>query len=242
MGNAVQSEMVKHTLQEIYHRGGGFPRKPYVLALLTSHMIGMEPGFSYLKELQKDSITLRITGEDSIVDRMQPGELIKAVGNDDWIPQSFLSEKILREIDGIFLPILSFSLINDLLSLNDQRPFVRIILEALLQGKKVAALKTGSDPHDPYWKMKGMDKGPALLKRTLLQQLVQLKSMGITVISDNEKADFTPEMNKKTVISEETIRYAHQHNQTVIRIHSGSIITPLARDVAKELNILLKTF
>lgn len=238
----MQSEMVKHTLQEIYHRGGGFPRKPYVLALLTSHMIGMEPGFSYLKEMQKDSITLRLTGENSLLAKMELGELIKAAGNDDWIPESCLSEEILRKIDGIFLPILSFSLVNDLLSLNEQRPFVRLILEALLKGKKIVALKTGADPHDPYWKMKGIDKGPVLLKRTMLQQLVQLKSMGIILISKNEKADFTPEENKKTVISKETIRNAHLQNQTEIRIQSGSIITPLARDTAKELNILLKTF
>ncbi|PWW25809.1 hypothetical protein DFO73_112102 [Cytobacillus oceanisediminis] len=242
MVKAVQSEMVKHTLQEIYHRGGGFPRKPYVLALLTYHMIGMEPGFSYLKEMQKDTITLRLTGENSLLAKMELRELIKAAGNDDWIPQACLGEEILREIDGIFLPILSFSLVNDLLSLNEQRPFVRLILEALLKGKKIVALKTGADPHDPYWKMKGMDKGPALLKRTMLQQLVQLKSMGIILISKNEKADFKPEENKKTVISKETIRNAHLHNQTEIRIQGGSIITPLARDMAKELNILLKTF
>jgi dihydrofolate reductase len=87
-----------------------------------------------------------------------------------------------------------------------------------------------------------MDKGPALLKRTMLQQLVQLKSMGIILISKNEKADFKPEENKKTVISKETIENAHLQNQTEIRIQGGSIITPLARDMAKELNILLKTF
>lgn len=237
----MQSEMAKHTLQEIYLRRG-FPKKPYVLALLTFHMIGMEPGLSYLREIKKDSICLCMTAEDSLLNHLQPGELIKAAGSDHWIPLGRLSEAIMEEIDVIFLPVLSFSLVNDILTHNEQRPFVRLILEALLKGKKVVALKTGADPYDPFWKLKGMDKGTALFKRKLYQQLIQLKSMGIDLITENEEVDFMAKGNSKSVITEEAVRLVHQRNLSELEIQRGSIITPLARDLAKELNILLKFF
>ncbi|GLB61321.1 hypothetical protein NCCP133_34510 [Cytobacillus sp. NCCP-133] len=236
----MQSEMAIHTLQEIYHRREVFHKKPYVLALLTFHMIGMEPGLSYLRNLNKKSNRFRVSGDESFLANMQPGELIRSIGNDDWIPLRNIKKSYISEINGIFLPILSFSLINDLLSLNEQRPFVRLILEALLKGKKVVALKTGADPYDSYWKMEGMDKGPVLLKRKLHNQLLQLKSMGISVIAVHENADFSTAF-KKSVITEGIVRNAHQRNMTELEIQGGSIITPLARDTARELNILLKT-
>ncbi|MBN8200025.1 hypothetical protein [Bacillus sp. NTK034] len=238
MSSKKQSVMAKNTLQELYLRNDSFrDRKPHILALLTSHMIGMEPGFSYLKELTKEDITLRMTAEEEMLKQVQLQKLVLLTGNDDWISPSMVHEQLIDHFDEIFLPILSFSLITDILSLNEKRPMVRIILKGLLKGKRVTALKAGGDPFSQYWKLKGMDKGPDLLKRKLNQQLAELKMLGIRLLDFNEPADFAVQPLKKTVITDESLRFAHLNKLDQIAVPKGAIITPLARDTAKELKI-----
>ncbi|MBU8878557.1 hypothetical protein BGM26_06085 [Bacillus sp. FJAT-29790] len=242
MSSERQSAMMEHTLQELYYRrkSGRVQQKPYVLALLTSHVIGMDPGFSFLRKLSKEDISMRIAAEDEIYSRYSIRGLVKTIGNDDWIPNHKLSDMALHHVDTIFIPILSFSIVSDILSLNDQRPFVRHILTALLTGKRVIGLKHGADPFHQLWRMKGMDKGPDLLKRKLNDQMLQLKAIGIKLIDETERIDFTMlKTMKKTVITEESIRFIHQQNHSRLVVTNDTIITPLAEDKARELNIAL---
>ncbi|RBP96276.1 hypothetical protein DFO70_10180 [Cytobacillus firmus] len=230
--------MAKNTLQELYLRNDSCrDRKPHILALLTSHMIGMEPGFSYLKKLTKEDITLRMAAEKEMLKQFPLQELVFLTGNDDWISPAAVHDQSIDHFDEIFLPILSFSLITDILSLNEKRPLVQIILKGLLKGKRVTALKSGGDPFSQYWKLKGMDKGPDLLKRKLGQHMAELKMLGIRLIDFNEQADFAVQHLKKTVITDESVRFAHLNMLDEIAVPKGAIITPLARDTAKELKI-----
>ncbi|MBG9550531.1 hypothetical protein ABE25_09545 [Cytobacillus firmus] len=233
-----QSVMAKNTLQELYMRNEkSRGRKPHILALLTSHMIGMEPGFSYLQKLIQEDITLRMAAEEEMLTQFPLEELVSLTGNDDWISASMINDQLLDHFDEILLPILSFSLIADLLNFNEQRPLVRIILMGLLKGKRVTALKTGGDPFSQYWKLKGMDKGPDILKRKLNGQMAELKVLGIRLIDFNDRADFAVHQMKKTVISDETVRFAYLSKLNQLTVPKGAIITPLARDTAKELKI-----
>lgn len=230
--------MAKNTLQALYMRNNSCrDRKPHILALLTSHMIGMEPGFSYLKGLIQKDITLRMAAEEEMLIQFPLEELAFLTGNDDWISPSMINYQLLDHFDEILLPILSFSLIADLVTLNEQRPLVRVILMALLKGKRVTALKAGADPFSQYWKLKGMDKGPDLLKRKLNGQMAELKMLGIRLIDFNDGTDFTVQQMKKTVISDETVRFAYLNKLNQLTVPKGAIITPLARDTAKELKI-----
>ena len=230
--------MAKNTLQALYMRNNNCrERKPHILALLTSHMIGMEPGLSYLKHLLQEDITLRMAAEEEMLIQFPLEELVFQTGNDDWISPSMINNQLLDHFDEILLPILSFSLIADLLALNEQRPLVRIILMALLKGKRVTALKAGGDPFSQYWKLNGMDKGPDFLKRKLNGQMAELKMLGIRLIDFNDRTDFTVQQMKKTVISDETVRFAYLNKLNHLTVPKGAIITPLARDTAKELKI-----
>lgn len=230
--------MAKNTLKELYLRNDSCrDRKPHILALLTSHMIGMEPGFSYLKKLTKKDITLRMAAEEEMLKQFPLQELVNLTGNDDWISPTAVHAQPIDQFDEIFLPILSFSLITDILSLNEKRPIVQIILKGLLKGKRVTALKAGGDPFSQYWKMKGMDKGPDLLKRKLNEQMAELKMLGIRLIDFHQQADFAVQHVKKTVITYESVRFARFSKLDQIAVPKGAIITPLARDTAKELKI-----
>lgn len=242
MGTEKQSAMVEHTLFELCHRNnvGSNQRTPLVLALICPHVIGMELGFSYLKKLREESIRMRISAEDEVLTMFSKAELVKLTGNDDWIPHEKLHESAIGNLDVVFIPFLSFSLVSDILSLNDQRPFVRLIIMALLKGKRVIGLKAGTDPYHQLWRINGMDKGSNLLKRKLNESSLQLKSLGIMLIDESETDAFNiKETFRKTVITEETIKYAHLQNQSTLVITKETIITPLARDAAREWNIAL---
>jgi hypothetical protein len=242
MGTVKQSAMTEHTLFELCQRNNEsrLYRKPFVLALICPHVIGMEMGFSYLKNLREERIRIRISAEDEVLTMFSKAELVKLTGNDDWIPHEKLEESVTQNMDVIFIPFLSFSLVSDILSLNDQRPFVRLIIMALLKGIRVIGLKVGTDPYHQLWRIKGMDKGSNLLKRKLYESSLQLKSLGIMLIDETETNPFSIKATfRKTVITEETIKYAHQQNQSTLVITKETIITPLARDAAREWNIAL---
>ena len=74
-----------------------------------------------------------------------------------------------------------------------------------------------------------------------------LRSSGQLITTARENPIYETETNpfsikatfRKTVITEETIKYAHQQNQSTLVITKETIITPLARDAAREWNIAL---
>lgn len=234
---------MKHTLQELSKRNSyskSLQKRPYVLALITSHLIGMEPGLLYLKDLTSKQCMLRISVENLPYFHDERNEIVRIIGNDDWISHQQLSENIM--IDIVFLPVLSFSIVSDILSFNEQRPFVRLILHSLMTGKKVVALKIGMDADHQLWKVKGMDKGSQAFKRKLKEQMIHLKGLGIDLINEDDHFDaFLYHSQKKSIVSAETIRYLQQQNQHTLRMPSQTIITPLAKDMARELNIAIIT-
>ncbi|KAB2331518.1 hypothetical protein F7731_18160 [Cytobacillus depressus] len=241
MSSNRQSVMAANTLHELSNRnsnGKSLQKRPYVLALLTSHLIGMEPGLLYLQRLIHQPFIIRMAAEESLFEYFSKNKLIELTCNDDWIQSQQLL--VNNQADIIFLPILSFSLAADILSLNEQRPYVRLILQSLLKGKKVVGLKLGIDPHHQLWRLEGMDQSSLHVKRKLHDQMAQLKAMGIQLI--HEEDSIQPLKNnptKKTIVTAETIRYLQQTGQQVINIREKAIITPLAHDLAKELKIEL---
>ncbi|TLS38942.1 hypothetical protein [Pseudalkalibacillus caeni] len=241
MGNKKQSAMMEHTLQLLLNRNGSADQqqKPFVLALLTSHLIGMEPGFSYLKAI-KDNAMLNVVLEEAVLEQYEKQEILRLTGAEKVQIDNEVQEIPFHKLDTVLLPVLSFSLVSDILALNEQRPLVRIILSALLAGKKVIALRAGADPFHPIWKMKGMDKGATALKGKLNKRLIELKSFGVILVDYQDKIDLKKE-NSKTLVTEETIRFAYQQGESVIFISKNTIVTPLAKDTAKELNIAIIT-
>ena len=235
MASEKQSVLMEHTLQElIYRNSGNKRRKPTVLALITTHLIGMDSGLSFLRRISSEEATIRFSIEDEVLTHISIEEIVRISQSDNWIPQHSLSEKTLSHADVVLIPILSFSIMSDILSFNEQRPFVRLVLTALLTGKTVIALKTGANPYHPLWRLKGIDKGSNGLKRNLYNQMIQLKNMGIKLIGENEKLPNLSE--KKTVINEDAIRYFQQK-----KIHSYVVTKekrnkPHTKDTAKELN------
>lgn len=234
--------MVNHTLYELLNRNSPtkVKKKRMVIALLTSHLIGMEQGLQYIKNLPNDNVLVRFSADDSLLAQYPLTHLVNKIENDNWLSKTQLQDSILDTVDTILIPVFSFSMAANILLFNDQNQFIRLILKALFSGKTVIGLKTGIDPYHPLWTANGLDKGTPFLKRKLYNQLAELKLMGIQLI--NEQDCFITsdrEIKSKSVITEKTILYFHQKQYKKLFISKETIITPLAIDTAKELAVSL---
>lgn len=234
--------MVTHTLHELLYRNSLTKIKSnrMILALLTSHMLGVEKGLEYVKKLSNDHRFVKFSADNSLLADYPLSQLVNILENDNWLSQTQLENICIDTVDIIIIPIFSYSLASSILLFNDQNPFVRIILKALFSGKKVIGLRTGIDPYHSLWTVSGLDKGSHFLKRKLNSQMVELTTMGIQFINEQENLSTIDRViSSKSVITEKTIRYFHQQNYKKLFISEETIITPLAYDTAKELAISL---
>ncbi|MED2972005.1 hypothetical protein P4361_06950 [Fictibacillus sp. B-59209] len=237
MHDARQSALVRNTLLHMLCPPG--EKVPYVLSLLTYHFTGMEEGLALLREAGKSKIRLEVFTEKILFRHFTKEHLAGESNHDAWYLSSSLTEDKLRMADCILIPVLSFSLAGDLLRFNDQREFVRIILQALLSGKKVAALPYGNDPFHEVFRSKELDRGSEYLKTELHKTLFQLKKLGVTLLRDGEglASWLNDSSQKQSVISEADILSAAKAQKKLLIAEEHAIITPLARDAAKQYGI-----
>ncbi|WHY74000.1 hypothetical protein [Fictibacillus enclensis] len=233
MYGARQSTVVKNTLLELLFSEN--KEVPRVLSLLTYHFTGMEQGWTLLREAGKKRIRMEIVAEGTLLQHITIASLAAECRHDALYPESFLTGDVLRRTDYVLIPVLSFSLVSDLLRFNDQRTLVRFILQALLNGKKVVALSCGANPFHPVFANKNLNLGTDHLTDKLYSQMTQLKRMGIKVEgSDNSVLSWLEEKKKNAVITEADVLQALKKGRKFITAEKHEIITPLARDAAKQ--------
>lgn len=215
-------------------------RPKTVLALLFYHMNGMDEGLKGLRELHErlgGDIRIRICPDQSILDHFHVTELACKAGVDDLISIEY-AEKHKEKVDYFYIPILPFSTVSDVLNFNDREKSIRLLLWALMNGRKVCAYSAGADPFHSIWKEAGMDNGTPFLKHELKRQLERLGAFGIQLFKNNAQllTYFKPVSlrKEKQVITAEMIKKHAKAGNRLIEVGQGTIITPLARDVAQE--------
>lgn len=239
-----QSTVVDSTLRELFSRNNKQMEKAHkktVLVLLFHHMNGMDRDLKELKELHENKIRVRICPDDDILEHYQITELANWIGIDDWVSikeVEFQKEKI----DHFYIPILPFGAVSDLLRFNDVRPSIRLLMWALMRGKKVSAFSSGADPYHTIWQESGLNNGTANLKREMKKQLQQMKGFGIHLVEkeDDLLNHFLSIFQNETkqVITADTIIKQVKEGKRYIKIDQKTIITPLARDTAREYKLV----
>lgn len=241
-----QSSLADATLQELFYRnrnGSGHARQKTVLALLFHHMNGMDEGLNGLRELRQlcgQNVRIQICPDDSILDHYDVSGLASQAGIDDWISLD-KAEKQREKVDVFFLPVLPFSAVSDVLGFNDARQSIRLLLWALMSGKKVSAFAAGADPYHSIWKQAGLDHGPAFMKHEMRSQLQKLKGFGVQLLNHHSELQklfrLAIQREQKRLVTAETIREKAEAGLRIVDVEQGAIITPLARDLAKEYQI-----
>lgn len=220
---------------------------PKVLAVFTGGTTGVETVLTELKLLQAnaDIIVALSPAAENIVGAARIREKL---GADIALitAQSPYSGDLLADIELVLVPVLTQNTAAKLaLTLADT--FVTtVILRALLCGKPVLAVPDAADPKQVQ--NKAAKPAPALV-RALQDNLKKLETFGIAFVSANQLAaearklivsTGTAEAAQaitKTVIDAAAVTAAAKNGRKTLIIPKGSIITPLARDVARDCNM-----
>jgi len=211
-----------------------------IVALLFSHINGMDEGFNQIKQLQEDGIHVSICPDESIRDVFTNEELLQRTGANELISLDMLEERK-EEFAHFHIPITPFSLVGELLAFNDSKKSIKTLLWALMKGKRVSAASNGADPYHDMWEEADLHHGTPLLKRKMKAQLNELKGYGIKLVNEYKELRKLCEKEKaidaKKVITATDIETLAKRNEPYIQVTNHTIITPLAKDLLREKNI-----
>lgn len=240
--SSTSNTLLEKTLLELYYRGREQELNriyPRVLALLTYHMIGMNQGIEALKVLKNGKVRLSVWADREICLPDEIKTVVQTLQADDRTETMEWLEKIKDSFDYLFIPVLSFSLVSQLIQFNDDHPFVRLILWSLLSGKRVAALTAGADPYNKTWGEQRLHQGSPLLKQELRKQMERLRGYGVLLIEISQMEEWLAAdvRRKKKVITSEDIQSLVLNKQQRLIVPGDTIVTPLAADLAEESRI-----
>ncbi|MDY0039514.1 MAG: hypothetical protein RBS57_04330, partial [Desulforhabdus sp.] len=165
----------------------------------------------------------------------------------------------LIEAQAVVVPLLSLNTASKLSLLIADTPATNLILHGLLMGKPVVMARNGTDPGSEGREKLGFNKANPVLQEAIIERLQTLEAFGFVLTDVSElrsKVSLlltgTGKRTEKTlqapvslplkpagrVISAADIMDAHRSG-TDLRICSGSLITPLARDYATQYGVSL---
>ena len=227
------------------------------LVIFTGGTIGLEPGLDELRKLQAAQTELTIVLSAAAETIIGSNWVKEKLGSDVKVitAQAAYPGDVLRAADVVLVPVLTQNTAAKLAWAFADTMVSTLILQALMLGKPVIAAANAADPLDGWRVKKNMDKAVPAFTEALQGNLKQLKIYGIQLVAVEALAA----MAKKTVSREEAslplpgpektakrqvldaamIRQAAQSGANNIKVPPGTIITPLARDVAGECGVEL---
>lgn len=223
-----EQDMIRLITEEVLRRieaMGGLTKlkrsqaKTRVLVLIPSFVADEAALISYLKRTYQEPVTC-ILWENAVLKDASFMTIKFQAGVDET--QLMAS---LHQYGEIVLAIPPITLLKNIASGDDSNFIEQLVMRAILWEKKVSCVL---DYTMPKFKRSTMFEG-------LCDALDALKDMGVKVVSAAPGAQ-----NAKdglSLVTEIDVEAAYKKAGTSVRALSGAIITPLARDKAKELNI-----
>lgn len=242
------STVAVRTATELLYRGREAEldkQYPRMLVLLAHHWMGMEQGFTAVRMLGGRKLRLQLWVEHEVRAKYGAGELVQRTGIDDFlrteptgrVRNSGSALSLDTNIEYLFVPVLSMSLLSKLSRLDDEHPMVRLILQGLCSGRKVAALNFAEDESNSAEGYTAYSM-PSAMKQEVRLMLGSLRSYGMTLLDANGLDHWITDLStSKQIITGDEVKAAHTRGVKVIKLNKGSIVTPLARDLAGDYGI-----
>lgn len=143
----------------------------------------------------------------------------------------------LHDYTSIFFPVIGFSLARRLAGLEDDDMFVQLAISAILSGASVCVATDSIMPGEDVVSAPLIDKASNKIMNELSGIGVRLMA-----ISDFATAIYIKQNQfQGKVVTEETVKDFRKNNVWDINIASSVVVTPLARDKAKELGIRINS-
>ncbi|HWR42187.1 flavoprotein [Sporomusa sp.] len=225
------------------------------LAIFTGGTIGLETSLEELRALQAINTELTVVLSEAAEKIIGINWIKEKLGSHVQVvtTQSPYPGKYLRAADIVLVPVLTQNTAAKLAYTLSDTMVSTLILQALMLGKPVIAAQNAADPKDSWRVQKNMAKAPPALREALQGNLNKLEAYGIQLapvesLAEKAKKVLIPESkpqvvqspekaSKRKVIDADTVRRAAQSGAKTFSVPQGSIITPLARDIARECNI-----
>lgn len=250
-------DLVKRIVLEVLERLERSPRK--ALVLLSGGTIGAEQSIKAIGELKSQGWQLKMVltpGAERALDLKKIHSLLadvpvltEATG---WPPIP-----LLQAHDLILVPILTINTASKVSLGVADNLVTTLLLEGLLMGKSIVAAKDACDIDHPQRIAMGMDRGTAIFKQRLRDNIANLVNYGVHLVPATELVAVANRM----VGTEEKLKDMPKPDQLPVKsginfkgkilsrgdlvdlqdrkitINRATIVTPLARDIARESGI-----
>jgi len=225
--------------------------KKRILALFTGGYTELKEAISQVERLIQESYVIDAVMSQSAVNVIGKEKIrgISGLGRLICEPDSSISSlELVQESDALVVPILTRNSSAKLaLGITDTL-VTNIIMQALISGKPIIAARNSADPDPANCPCIATPDTPPALIKLAKDYLKKLESYGMKLVDVNELANaVNNELNKSSndileqkLITQDTIEKLPQGTKQ-ITVAKGSIITPLARDFAKDHGIQIIT-
>jgi hypothetical protein len=221
--------------------------KKRILALFTGGYTELKEAISQVERLIQESYVVDAVMSQSAVNVIGQEKIrgISGLGRLISEPDSSISSlKLVQESDALVVPILTRnSTVKVALGITDTL-VTNIIMQALISGKPIIAARNSADPDPANCPCIATPDTPPALIKLAKDYLQKLESYGMKLVDVTEIADVVigrlseskSGILEQKLITPDIIADLHQGTKQ-ITVAKGSIITPLARDFAKDRGI-----
>ncbi|WP_406678361.1 flavoprotein [Neomoorella carbonis] len=228
-----------------------------ILALFCGGTIGAEEGRSELKKLVTAGYKVRIVFTPA-AEKVLGEEWVRSeLGNTEIITETDRrsASELLKETDIILVPVLTLNSAAKVAHGIADTLVTTLIMSSLLSGKCVVAARNACDLNNPIRAKLGMNRGNAAYQRLFADCLTRLEQYGIRLVDiqnlaavvegEVESSQFADgreavkAADRGLVFSGRILSRADVATWTepILKVTDGTLITPLARDVARDRGI-----
>ncbi len=221
------------------------PQNKHILALFTGGYAKLDEAINQLKKLIKSSYTVDVVMSQSAVNVIGKDKIESISGIGELICEpapSFSSLKAVQKSDFIIVPVLTRnSSAKIALGITDTL-VTNIIMQAVISGKPVIAGRNSADPDINDCPCIATSNTPMPLISLAKNYLKTLEYYGIRLVDVSDIADIIINgsdkgkvLDQKLITNETILKLPQGTNK--INVVKGTIITPMAKDLARERGI-----
>ncbi|NLT96024.1 MAG: hypothetical protein GXW85_10965 [Clostridia bacterium] len=241
--------LIEKIVEEVLKRlKEGKVKTDRILVIFTGSFTGLNTVLAQLKVLKNKYRLEAIYSEMA-----KKLGIPKKVLEDTGIKET--TDYCLKDVKKILIPVLTQNTAAKIAGAVNDNPMLNLIFDGLMRGIQVVAVRNGADPWDENRKEMGWNHMPPALAKKLEDNLSVLESYGIRLVDAEKLAGVVLEEDqgyKRSIGKEDkgelyfqgkvfTAAELDKYEQgAVIRIKENTLITPLARDKAREYKIVFE--
>lgn len=250
--------IAKEVIKRLQHPEKPADAKQSVLALFTGGSIGLSQGLEQIKMLQAMQVAVTVVlsrpAEEIIgVEKIKEclGAAVPILTAADPYPK-----RLLQGVDAVVVPVLTQNTAAKVAAtIADSLPST-LLMQGLMMGKPIIAAVNAADPKDKARTAVHMDHTSPALLTVLQDNLSKLERYGIELVAVEQLAvqcqraitkkiepvavpTPAPANGRREIIDAAAVKAAVSQGLTTLQVPAKAIVTPLARDVARDTGITI---